>query len=434
MRQKLIVISADALVAEDIEQLKEMPNYKKYLEGGCRVNKVRSIYPTITYPCHTTMRTGVWPEKHGVFGNLELVPGESYVPWKWFQKSVKWDEDIFKAAKRAGLSTAAIFWPVTGNHPDIDYLIDEYWPEPGDSDMREVFQRAGSSEEVLDIIETELQGCVIRTHPYTDDFLFRCARKLILKFQPDLLMIHPANIDDYRHNTGLFNDRVSKGVEETDRYIGEIMAAVEEAGLLECTNLVLTSDHGHIDVKRRMSPNVLLAEAGLIEVDADGNITDWRAYCQSGGTSANVYMKDADDKEAYDKTWKVLSDAAKEGIYGFEKIYTEAEVREQEHLGGDFAFVLETDGITTFGERVTRPMESAFDFTDRRYGKSTHGHHPDKGPQPVFLAKGPAFLENVTIEKADLIDEAPTFARVLNIDLKNADGRVLTEFLRNNNE
>ena len=428
MKQKLIVISADALVSEDMEQLKQLPNYKKYLEGGCSVEKVRSIYPTITYPCHTTMRTGVWPEKHGVFGNLELVPGQSYVPWKWFQKSVKWDEDIFKAAKRAGLTTAAIFWPVTGNHPDIDYLIDEYWPEPGDRDIREVFRRAGSSEEVIDIIEKQIGDCVIRTHPYTDDFLFRCAREIILKYQPDLLMIHPANIDSYRHSNGLFNDRVAVGVEETDRYIGEIMAAVEEAGLLDCTNLVLTSDHGHIDVKRRMSPNVLLAEAGLIDVDEKGKIADWRAYCQSGGTSAIVYLKDKTDKEAYEKAWEVLSEAAKEGIYGFEKVYTEAEVREKEHLGGDFAFVLETDGITTFGETVVRPMEQAFDFTDRRYGKSTHGHHPDKGPQPIFAAKGPAFKENVTIEKANLIDEAPTFAKVLGVELRGADGRVLSEF------
>ena len=74
MQQKLIVLSADAMVSEDIETLKQMPNYKKYLEGGSRVKKVRSIYPTITYPCHTTMCTGVWPEKHGVH-SVEMVLG-----------------------------------------------------------------------------------------------------------------------------------------------------------------------------------------------------------------------------------------------------------------------------------------------------------------------------------------------------------------------
>lgn len=430
MKQKLIVLSADALVYEDVEQMRNMPNYKKYLEGGCRVKKVRSIFPTITYPCHTTMSTGVWPQKHGVFGNMELMPGADYVPWKWFHPSVKWEEDIFKAAKRAGLTTAAIFWPVTGNHPDIDYLIDEYWKEPGDTDIRKVFRRAGTSEEVLDIIEEQLQDCVIRTHPDTDEFLMRCAREIILKYQPDLLMIHPANIDTYRHQSGLFNDRITKGVEETDRYIGELMAAVEEAGLADCTNFVLTSDHGQVDMKRIVSPNVLLAEAGLIDVDEEGKVKDWKVWCQSGGTSAIVYMKDLNDKESYDKAYEVLTKAANEGVYGFTRVYTEREAREEEHLGGEFAFVLNTDGFTAFGESVVRPMVQAFDFEDYRYGAATHGHHPDMGPQPVFSAKGPAFKENVTIETANLVDEAPTFARVLGVELKGADGRVLEEFIR----
>lgn len=430
MQQKLIVLSADALVYEDVEYMRNLPNYKKYLEGGCRVKRQRSIYPTITYPCHTTMRTGVWPEKHGVLGNLELRPGEDYVPWRWFKDAAKWDEDIFKAAKRAGLTTAALFWPVTGNHEYIDYLIAEYWPQPGDTDIKEVFKRAGSSEEMADLVEAQLNGITIRTHPDTDDFLIRCAREIILKHQPDLLMIHPGNVDGYRHRNGLFNDRVTKGVEETDRFIGELMAIVEEAGLADCTNFVLTSDHGQIDIKRIVSPNVLLAEAGLIDVDENGKITDWKAYCQSGGTSAIVYLKDKDDKATYDKAWEVLSAAAKEEVYGFTKIFTEAEAREKEHLGGDFAFVLETDGYTSFGESAVRPLVSSFDIEDYRYGRATHGHLPDVGPQPVFSAKGPAFKENVTIETCNLVDQAPTYARVLGVELRDYDGRVLEEFIR----
>ena len=319
MKQKLIVLSADALTFEDMEYLKTLPNYRKYLEGGCRVKRVRSVYPTITYPCHTTMVTGVWPEKHGVLSNMELIPGASPVPWKWFYSSVSWKEDLFTAAKRAGLTTAAIFWPVTGGHPAIDYLIDEYWPQPGDENMRHVFARAGSSEEVLDIIEEQFHGIRIRTHPQTDDFIMRCAREFILRYQPDLLMLHPANIDAYRHNYGLFNDQVTKGVEETDRYIGELMEAVEEAGLSDCTNLALVSDHGQIDIKRIVSPNVLLAEAGLIETDGDGKLRDWKAYCQSGGTQALVYLKDPNDRDVYDKTYKLLRRLEEEGSMGLKR-------------------------------------------------------------------------------------------------------------------
>lgn len=430
MKQKLIVLSADALVYEDVEQLRNMPNYKKYLEGGCRVKKVRSIYPTITYPCHTTMRTGVWPEKHGVFGNLELEPGTERVTWKWYQKSVKWDEDIFKAAKRAGLTTCSIFWPMTGNNTDIDYLIDECWPLQGEGFDREVYRKSGSSEEMLDIMESQWQDCKSRSHPGQDEFLMRCAREVILRHQPDLLVVHPGNVDKYRHQNGVFNDRVSKGVEEVDSFIGTLMKAVEDAGLSDCTNFVLTSDHGQIDIKRVMAPNVLLTDAGLIDVDENGKIVNWKAYCHSGGTSAIVYLKNPGDEETYNKAWEVLKKAEEEGIYGFRKVFTEAEAREKYHLGGDFAFVLETDGFTSFRDSAVRPMMTTYDLSDYRYGKATHGHVPEFGPQPIFSAKGPAFRENVTIETANLVDEAPTFAKVLGMELRHADGRVLEEFLR----
>lgn len=429
-RQKLIVLSADALVFEDVEYLKNMPNYRKYLEGGCRVERVRSIYPTITYPCHTTMCTGVWPEKHGIYGNLELRPGADYTPWHWYHKSVQWDEDLFRAAKRAGLSTAAIFWPVTGCHPDIDYLINEYWPEPGDTDIREVFRRAGSSKEMIDIVEKNLQDCVIRTHPASEEFLMRCAHDIIVNHQPDLLMIHPANVDAYRHQSGLFNDRVTRGVEETDAYIGQLMAAVEEAGLEDCTNFVLCSDHGQIDIKRNVSPNVLLAEAGYIDVDETGKLLSWRAWCQSGGSCAMVHLSDPSDRALYEGVYSLLKEKAAEEVYGFTRVFTREEAKNEQHLDGPFSFVLETDGFTSFGEALTRPLVRGMDRKDYRYGGATHGHLPDKGPQPVFSAKGPGFRENVTIPRADLVDEAPTYARLLGIGLKNADGRVLEEFLK----
>jgi predicted AlkP superfamily pyrophosphatase or phosphodiesterase len=83
-KKKLIVFSADAMVTEDLEHLKKMPNYQKYLAKGCVVERVKTIYPTITYPCHTSMCTGVYPNKHGIYGNIQFIPGLRKGPWKWF--------------------------------------------------------------------------------------------------------------------------------------------------------------------------------------------------------------------------------------------------------------------------------------------------------------------------------------------------------------
>ncbi len=427
--KKLIVFSADAFVWEDVEYFKTLPNYKKYLEGGCMVEQVESVYPTVTYPCHTTMSTGVYPDKHGISGNFQLAPGKKPNPWIWDYEAVKWKNDIFHAAKKGGYSTAAIFWPVTGNHPDIDYLIDEYWPQSPEDTVREAYGRMGSNNQMIEIIEKHIDPVGIMQHPFRDRFVIKCTCDVIRKCKPDVLFLHPANIDAYRHRYGVFGEQVRLGVEETDRWLGEIMQAVEDIGELENTNLVLTSDHGQMESKRILNPNVILADHGLIQKNEDGTIKDWDAWCLAAGMSVMVYLKDSSDQELYNRVFKLLNDMAAEGIYGFTQVFKTEETKQQYHLSGSFSFVLEGDGYTGFSDGYKRPLVSNFNVSDYRSGRATHGYLPSKGPQPTFLAKGPDFKENVIVSKGRLIDQAPTYAKLLGVELSGADGKPMDELL-----
>lgn len=430
MGKKLIVVSADAMVFEDIEYLETLPNYKKYLKGGSWIKKVESIYPSVTYPCHVTMSTGAWPDKHGIISNFDLSKGiQNPMPWIWMYEHVKTD-DIFSAAKRKGLTTAAVFWPVTGNHPDIDYLIDEYWTQGPEDTIAAAFKRTGSDEDILKIIDRHQNKLVERVHPMCDEFLIACACDIIREKKPDLLMIHPANIDAYRHHTGLFNDKVKVGIEETDKWIGQIMEAAEEAGIVDEVNLVLTSDHGQLDIKRIINLNVLFADAGLIKADENGNVISWDAYCLSNGLSALIYLKNPNDRELYKKITKILNEWMLKGVYGISQIFTREEAKEKYHLDGCFSFVLESDGFSSIGSSCVTPLVSFCDTDDYRCGKATHGHLPFKGPQPTFLVKGPDFKEGIVVEQAKLIDEAPTYARLLGCSLKNADGKPIENILK----
>ena len=428
--KKLIVFSADAMVSEDLEHLKQLPNYRRYLAGASEITRVRSVYPTITYPCHTTMCTGVWPEKHRVPGNLEFIPGRSPLPWLWDRKWNKWPHDIFFSAKQGGYSTAAVFWPVTGNHPAIDYLIDEYWTQGPDDTPRAAYARMGSDERMLKIVDRHIRDNRIRTHPETDFFIMGCTLDILREYQPDVLFLHPANIDAYRHHHGIFNDHVRNGIEETDAWIGAIMEVLNDLGIREQTNFVLTSDHGQMNIDRVVNINVLLQEAGLIRLNADGSLASWDAWCLSGGMSALVHLKDPANKAVYEKTRDLLSFLCQEGVYGFSRVLTAEEAWREEHLDGDFSFVLETDGYTSFGDSCVRPLVRNFDITDYRYGHATHGYLPVKGPQPIFLCKGPDFRENVVIPEGRLIDQAPTYAKLLGVELPGADGVPMDALLR----
>ena len=59
MAKRIIVFSSDATVAEDMEAIRHMPNFQKYLAGGSEFkNGMRTIYPSVTYPIHVSIATG----------------------------------------------------------------------------------------------------------------------------------------------------------------------------------------------------------------------------------------------------------------------------------------------------------------------------------------------------------------------------------------
>jgi predicted AlkP superfamily pyrophosphatase or phosphodiesterase len=428
MAKRIVVLSADAMVYEDLAYLKTLPNFKRCLEGGAEIKSVKSIYPSVTYPAHTTMASGTFPEKHGIVNNYELHPGDLAPPWYWFHDAVRVG-DIFDAAKKAGLSTAGVFWPVTGNHPSIDYLIPEYWTQGKGDTMEAAFSRAGSKPDMIKLIAKYFPDIKERIHPSADYMVIGCACDIIRLYKPQLLMIHPANIDGARHDFGLFNAKVDKAIEETDTWIGRIMDALEDAGVHDETNFFLVSDHGQLDIDRAINVNVLLADWGLIRTDTKGNISGWDAYSLSSGMSAMVYLREKDNHRIYQKVHALLQHLCSEGIYGISRVFTEAEARAGEGLGGSFSFVLETDGYTSFGDDWKRPIVKNYDASDYRYGRATHGYLPDKGPQPLLVAKGPDIRNGVSLEKARLIDEAPTYAKILGVELPDAQGRVIEEIL-----
>ncbi len=430
-KRHVVVVSVDALVYEDLETLSKLYALAPRWDKMARVDRVRSIYPTITYPCHSTMMTGVYPDRHHIVNNEAPILGVEHCLWQHFRSSVK-APSIFDAAKKAGLTTAAVFWPVTGKDPAIDYLVDEYWPQHGE-DSLSAFRDSGSSEEVIKkIVKPNLKYLEgkHRMHPYADAFVMGCAADMLRNFQPDLLMVHPANVDSARHASGLFTPAVTNALYDTNLWLEELFKAAEDAGIYEDTNFFIVSDHGQIEIRRSVALNALLAEEGLLDVAPDGTLKDWTAFAKSGGTSALVYLKDPADRVAWNKTKIALEKLRDSEVCGIGEILTEAEALERYHLGGDFAFVIETDGWTSFSTSWLKPVQKPLDNSDYRFGRATHGHEPEKGPQPTLMAFGPDIQPGAHLDTARLVDEAPTFAHALGLTMPDTDGHCLTELFR----
>ncbi len=428
--RKLVVISNDALVTEDIEYLKTKPVFQELLNKGTWIKKVKTIYPSITYPCHTSMITGCFPDKTHLYNNEVDQWGDP--SWVW-ERKYNHAKTLIDAAKEKGLTTANVFWPVLGNDPNIDFNIPEYWSQSASDPLTDALKRMGTSDKVIkEIVEPNLyyiEGHQ-RVHPYCDEFVFSCARDMILKYQPDVLFVHPAGIDGLRHQKGVFNEYVTEQLDYTYYWIEKIVRAIKEVGEWENTDFILASDHGQMDIMRWCHPNILLANAGLIKLDKDNNTLEARAYIKAVGGSAQVFISDPNDKEAYDLTYKVFSDAVKSGLYGFERIYTREECQKEERLSGDFAFVLESESRTAFGWEPFGPYYTSYDLSDYRTGQATHGYNPKKGPQPSMIMIGPDFKEGAVIENCHNVDIAPTVAHIFGLDMPDVDGKVLKDALK----
>ena len=427
------------MVGEDLEYLRTKPNFGPFLEHVSGCESIRTIYPSVTYPVHVSIQTGCWPEKTGIYCNNLFSTKGTGIDWCWDSRLIKTDT-IFGAAKRAGYTTAVGFWPVTAYNPNVDYNLPEYWlAYPGDT-FEGTFAEMGANPDVIRLMQKHshilpetyrLTGKANFTgEPKFDDFMMHVACDIIREKAPEVMFIHGSLIDSYRHRNGIFNAKVNEGLDIVDAWFGMLQQAYKDAGVYDETNFVILSDHGQRDLVRIVKPNAYLAERGFIRVDGEGKVADWDVYGISNGMSMTFWLKDPADTAKHDAVYAALKQMAEDGIYGFTQVFTRAECAERFHWDGDFAFVVESDGYTSFADSCVRPFVSNVDLKDYRMGKATHGYIPDNGPQPVFLCKGPDIRPDVMLPRHDIIDEGPTFAKLLGVELPDAQGHAMTELLK----
>ena len=108
----LLMISIDGLrpdyvTAADAHGAK-IPNLRRFLTEGAFAQGVLGVIPTVTYPSHTTLITGVWPARHGILANVVFDPlRENQSGWYWYTEDIR-VPTLWDAAARAGLSTARL--------------------------------------------------------------------------------------------------------------------------------------------------------------------------------------------------------------------------------------------------------------------------------------------------------------------------------------
>ncbi|GKV57944.1 alkaline phosphatase family protein [Sporosarcina sp. NCCP-2222] len=423
----VIVISFDCLSAKDFEQIQKLPNFQRLLEGASYCRNVKTIYPSVTYPCHTSIITGNYPIRHGITANTLVQPGRQSPDWYWHRRHVK-GTTVYDEAKKAGMSTAALLWPVTAR-AKIDFHIPEIFANRKWHSQTAVSLHNGSFFYTFDMNRKfgHLRQGIHQ--PWLDDFVTAAATYTIREKKPNLMLIHLVDLDSHRHQHGFDSQEAKEALKRHDARLGEILNAIEESGIREKTTVVALGDHSSIDEHTVIKMNVLLKDSGLIGIGKKGKVTSWKAYCQSNDGSCYIHVSDPLVK---DRVRALLYSLVSNPKNGIETVYDSVEMK-QMGANGEAAFMLEAREGFYFSESLNGDAYELIqdaDVADGLYTRACHGYSPKKsGYETVFIAKGKGIKEGVILPAMSLVDEGPTFARLLGLDLGEVDGRVLNELL-----
>lgn len=417
--QHVILISIDGLRPEFYKDPGyNMVNLRQAMAEGAYSNGVDGVFPTVTYPSHTTMITGVKPLKHGIWSNTPAEPLGVTGKWNWMYDSIK-VPTVFSQAKAKGLTTASVFWPVSVGSP-ATYLIPEYWYLSAEKGGKKAIEKALRENAVPKGLYEELEENAtgkLDEADYNDDYLTidenhaRMSAYLIRKYKPSFLAVHLVMVDHFEHEQGREGDKVRAAVASVDHAVKIIREAVEKAGINDKTTFIVTGDHGFVDIHSSLAPNTLLVQAGLYDPKKP---EDWKAYFHPSGGGAMLYLRNKNDKATKEKVLQVLKSLPANQQRGF-MIKTREEL---DAIGADPNAAIGLAGQQGF------TISGAATGNFMRAGKGgTHGFYPDfKEIQTGFVAFGKGIRKGVVIPQMGLVDIAPLISKLLQLDMPAGDG------------
>lgn len=421
-KQRMYIISLDAFGASDLEYAKTLPNFKFLLERSARVEKVETVYPSLTYMAHTSITTGVYPNKHGITNNTYLQPERKTPDWHWYAKDIQ-VPTLFDAAHEKGYKVASFLWPVTGRSKSIDYNLTEIFPNRPWQNQVMVSLYSSTPKFVMDL--DRKYGYLRKgiRQPELDEFLTASILDTIITKNPDLMAIHYVELDNMRHRYGVYSPQARQAIHHMDNHLGQIIQTMKQQGIFEDTVIAILGDHFQIDTHTTIQLNSGFRQLGWLTAGEKGEILDWDVVAKTADGSTYIYTKPGVDLQ---EVRKVLESIPK----GIETIYTQEQA---EILGADpsCSFLVEAERGFYFKDDLGFLFEKTEEFNKegKPNHKGVHGYSPTKeNYETMLLLSGPEIDPKARLPFARLVDEGPTFLYAMGYEfIHPTDGVVLKE-------
>lgn len=362
----LVLVSLDGF-RWDYPDRYELPALRRILDGGFRVERLLPVFPSITFPNHYSIATGLYPDRHGLIANVFLAR-DLGLKYSMYDRATVEDgrfyagEPIWATAEAQGMVAAAFFF--VGTEAAVSGLRPSYWKSyskgvPGDQRVDQVLA-----------------------------WLAEPAER-----RPHLLTVYFEHVDDQSHRFGVGSPQALEAMRKVDAWLGRLLDGIERLPHGDRVNVLVVSDHGQANIDPERMPLVLeeVVELDGIEVFNKGPLVF-------------LYF-DRPDPERIGQVQDVLRRAWPNG-----RVLTPRESPPAWRVGAnprwpDLMLVADP------GYAVVKTMD---DFT--RLDPGAHGWAPELDEMHgTLLGAGPDFTAGGRLDSARSVDVYPLAAAVLGL-------------------
>ncbi len=340
----------------------DTPHFDRLAARGMRAAGLVSVFPSLTFPAHYSIATGLHPEEHGIVGNRFFDPArgaEFDYRRRGDPRDGSWwgGEPIWVTAETQGMVAAAFFFP--GTEADIGGVRPSRW-HPYDG-------RVPNPERVEQVLT----------------WLALPPRE-----RPHLVTLYFSLVDSAGHRLGPDHPDMRRSVESADRLLGRLLDGVAALPHADRVALVVVSDHG-------------MAAPDPDRTTVLPEVTDLTGVrLVAAGPAVSLHVGDPERARA-------LRDRLDARL-----VHARAYLREE------LPAHLHARGNARFGDLLVMPAGTGvvqFDADDRPPA-GTHGWDPTLPEMHgIFLAAGPGIAAGVTLPTVDAVDVYPLVAHLLGL-------------------
>ncbi|MBI3543660.1 MAG: alkaline phosphatase family protein [Deltaproteobacteria bacterium] len=286
--RRVVLISIDGFRPEFYKSADyEAPNLKHLAATGISADAMMTVFPSLTYPSHATLVTGVVPARHGIVANREYSAEKGVGDWFFQASSIK-APTLWDRARAAGKTVAIIHWPGTLG-ANVDWFVPEVFGPNFDFAEDWALVTKNMKKELLDEILAAYPHPGFKGFSDVDEFTTQAAIRILPTYRPQLALIHFINLDLTQHATGRASPETKAALKTLDEKLGRLLATLD----LAKTTVFIVGDHGFMDYDKtinvkRSSKFFTHSEGGQAAIYSRDKKSDLRTY--------NALRKNARDR------------------------------------------------------------------------------------------------------------------------------------------